>query len=168
MRSRNVLVAVSVLSVGAFASAQTNFEIRAGSAGPLRIGMTAAAVYETVGADRVSATDLHIEDTPSPALDIWLYGARAKPTLIAELQADRVWRIRVLDPKFNTADGLHVGSTLADIRAKRGGSIGIGMGEGGTYAVGPGWEVSFDLGRVRSTHPPSTTPVISILVLRQP
>jgi hypothetical protein len=113
-----------------------DFALAPGRAGGIRLGMLRNEVFEAYRPRQVRETDLRLEGMPSPALEIRLPGGPSDhPSLIAELTESRasVWRIRVYDPRFRTAEGIGPGSTLGEIRRVY--TIdGIFTGEGNTVA----------------------------------
>ncbi len=107
-----------------------------GRAGAVRIGMSRKEVYDIYGEGNIRETDLRIEGTPSPALEIRIPGSpSADPSLIAELTENRasVWRIRVYDPCFRTEKDIGPGSTLGELHEMYA-VDGVFFGEGNTVA----------------------------------
>lgn len=81
-------------------------------AGAVTIGMSADEVYGLFETDSISLFDQFLEGTFSPALRIKGEG------LVAELECDKVSRIKVNSDLYKTKSGLGVGSTLKALLAE--------------------------------------------------
>jgi hypothetical protein len=150
---------------------QTNFILARGQVGQLKIGMTADEVVALFGNQRMKHVDLQLEGMPTPALEIRLGNvSAAKASLVAELfppAENRVWRVSVFDRRFKTADGLGIGSTLGQIRARH--KVRVGVGEGGVGASVEDLQMTFDFSQwYPSVHIPASARAKSVLVLLQP
>ena len=89
--------------------------------GPIRVGQSVDDLFVKVGRENTRLVDLFTEGLFQPALEIRLAGAPNQPALTVPIREwpcheFSVWGITVRDPRFRTADGLGVGSSLADIR----------------------------------------------------
>jgi len=97
---------------------QNALTVERARAGPVAIGAVAEDVYREFGARLM---DLKLEGYLTPALEISLPGSE-RPSLIAEIGASDdtlvVTRIRVLDPRLRTKEGIGIGSTYADLRSR--------------------------------------------------
>jgi len=170
--SRSLAIALFfTLSNGAGGSAQTqgDFTLARGRVGALRIGMTADEVVASFGRQRVKRVDVYLEDpTPTPALEIRFGSPSAlQPSLTAELSDEKVYRVRVFDRRFKTADSLGIGSTLAQIRARHG--VKIGVGEGSVWAISDELQLSFDFSQFYpSVNVPPSGRAQSVLVFLTP
>ena len=87
-------------------------------AGPIALGITIDSLYRVVGHAHTTVVDVFSEGLFTPALAIRLDGASASPAVVAIVRADpcgqfTVASLRVHDPRFRTAQGVGVGSTLA-------------------------------------------------------
>jgi len=97
------------------------FRLAAGRAGGVEIGLPVDDLYRLVGRENTRLVDLFNEGMFQPALEIRLPGSPVTPAIIVPV---REWPciewsvqgIEVRDPRFRTAAGIGVGSTLADIR----------------------------------------------------
>ena len=94
--------------------------IREGRVGRVVMGVSIDSLYRTVGKQRTRLIDRFREGLFDPAIEIRLGAPSAEPTMVVEVATSPcgpvVGRIEVLDPRFRTTSGLHVGSTLADVR----------------------------------------------------
>jgi len=94
--------------------------IREGRVGRVVMGVSIDSLYRTVGKQRTRLIDRFREGQFDPAMEIRLGSPAAEPTMVVEVATSTcgpvVGRIEVFDPRFRTASGLHVGSTLADVR----------------------------------------------------
>jgi hypothetical protein len=97
---------------------QNELTAERGRAGPVAIGLVAENVYREFNARLI---DLKLEGYLTPALEIRLPGSE-RTSLIAEIGAFGdtlvVTRIRVLDPRLRTKEGIGIGSTYADLRSR--------------------------------------------------
>ena len=145
---------------------QTDFTLARGRVGALRIGMTADEVVALFGAPRVKKVDLHTENPdPEPALEVRLGSLSASnPSLTVELHpGNKVYCVQVFDKRYKTTDGLGIGSTLGQIRARH--ELKIGVGEGNVVAYSDELGLSFDFTQFYpSVNIPARGRVQSILV----
>jgi hypothetical protein len=97
---------------------QNTLFVERGRAGPVSIGVVAENVYREFDARLI---DLKLEGYLTPALEIRLPGSE-RTSLIAEIGASGdtlvVTRIRVLDPRLHTKEGIGIDSTYADLRSR--------------------------------------------------
>jgi TonB family protein len=101
------------------------FLIAPGRVGLLQVGMTVDKLLQLIPPAQTSLIDMRFEGHFTPAIAVRLDAFSPQPSLIAayrQLLAGGVeeWRvaaIEIMDPRFRTADGLGVGSTIAEIRA---------------------------------------------------
>jgi TonB family protein len=101
------------------------FLIAPGRVGLLQVGMTVDKLLQLIPSAQTSLIDMRFEGHFTPAIAVRLDALSPQPSLIAayrQLLAGRVeeWRvaaIEIMDPRFRTAEGLGVGSTIAEIRA---------------------------------------------------
>ncbi len=91
-----------------------------GRIGNVIMGMSIDSLYRTVRRERTRLIDRFREGLFDPAIEIRLVQPSARPTVLAHVTMSKcglvIGRIEVYDPRFKTASGLHVGSTLADVR----------------------------------------------------
>lgn len=145
-----ILILVPVLS-GAEKKLSDNssFLLSKRKAGHIEIEMTIDALYIRYNRDSTKLVDLYLEGTFSPALEIYIKGARAenKPSLVAEIGWQNDWivsRIKVYDERFKTDKGIGIGLTLGDMR-KFYTVDWIAFGEGGLVARVEAIGISFML-----------------------
>jgi TonB family protein len=100
------------------------FLIAPGRVGLLQVGMTVDRLLRLMPSGQTTLVDLQFEGHFTPGIAIRLNPSSSSPSLIVAyrqfIERAGEWRvavIEVMDPRFRTADGLGVGSTLAEIRA---------------------------------------------------
>lgn len=157
------------------ARAEGKFILSKGSAGPVQIGMEVDTLYAKIGRHATKLVDLQVEGFFTPALEVYLdTGQRTKPALVVRLgRSFAVSSITVYDPRFRTEEGIHVGSTLGDLR-KEYGIDWVGFGDGPLCARANKLGMTFALDSIpppewRRTHNsaliPGSSKVIWILVV---
>lgn len=129
------------------------FLISEGKAGRVEVGMPVDEVLQVYGRERVRIVDLNKEGQFSPAIEIDVPGASVRAAMIADIseapcRTFSVSRISVRDPRFRTADGFGVGSTLAELQRRK--TVRISREEG-WWAIVPGAKMSFGLEAVAAT-----------------
>lgn len=131
---RPLLCAAAMLFVSPnLLSAQSDsLQIQADRVGRVIMGMSIDSLYQVVGRERTRLVDRFREGLFDPVLEIRLGSPASAPTMIAELLLSacgaRVGRIEVYAPRYRTASGLHVGSTLAEVQRQH--SVQISNEEG--------------------------------------
>jgi hypothetical protein len=121
LRVFGALAAITMLpSILAGQSPTDTLLIGVGRIGNVIMGMSIDSLYRTVRRERTILIDRFREGLFDPAIEIRLGQPGARPTMVAEVTMSQcglvVGRIEVYEPRFKTASGLHVGSTLADVR----------------------------------------------------
>jgi hypothetical protein len=115
-----MLSAGALLSSGAAAAAQNvEFLLSPSRAGTLSIGAPVDSLLRN--AFRTRLVDLSLERHFSPAIEIYLPDGKGSPALVAHISQLPCWDFRVAgitvyDPRFRTAEGLRVGSTIGELR----------------------------------------------------
>jgi hypothetical protein len=145
----NVL-AVGFLLESSVVNAQVpsaDFLISAGRVGPIEIGMSVDEVFQRVGREHVRLIDLFKEGMFSPAVQVEMPGGSVAPAIVADIRewpcpGFAVWGIDVRDPKFRTAEGLGVGSTLGELRRLHAVELSHAEGE---FAIVAALKMSFAL-----------------------
>ena len=147
------LIGMLIASLIGLLPAQDLPVVERGQVGAVAIGSVAETIYNHFG-DRTRLVDLKLEGQLSPALEIKLFGSQAAVSLLAEIwPSDNklvVTRIRVLDPRLRTKEGIGVGSTYGELRSRY--SIAwVGPGEGDFIARVETLGISFmlDMSAVR-------------------
>lgn len=115
--------------------------------GPVAISAAAEAVYREFR-ERARLIDLKLEGHLSPALELRLFGSQPGASLIAEIWPSNnelvVTRIRVLDPRLRTKEGIGIGSTYGELRSRY--SVDwVASGEGDFFARVEALGISFTL-----------------------
>ena len=172
-----VVLAINVAAVVSTAQ-ETSYLLAPGQAGDVRIDSSAQSVYGILPREQRRLVDLELEGYLTPALAVTLPGSETDGGIVAELWirngALRVHRIWVSDPVMKTAEGIGVGSTMAELRSTYE-VTGIGYGEGAVFAVVESLSMSFELDW-RQVEPsvvmagdasrvPDQTPIVRVLVL---
>ncbi len=121
-------VAVAVVATSISIVAQTtrnsfpsSLVLTAGRAGSFELGMTVDELIGQVGREHVRLVAKFPEGMFQPELEVDLPGLATGPALVAPIREwpcgeFALWGISVHDPRFRTANGLGVGSTLGDLR----------------------------------------------------
>ena len=142
------LIVLLIASVLGLVPAQNPLPlVERGKVGSVAIGSVAETIYEEFG-DRARLVDLRLEGQLTPALEIRLFGVQTPVSLVAEISPSNnklvVTRIRVLDPRFRTKEGVGVGSTYSDLRQHYAIDW-VGPGEGDFFARVEALGISFML-----------------------
>lgn len=121
LRAFGAFAAITMLpSILAGQSPTETLLIGDGRVGNVTMGMSIDSLYRTVGRERTRLIDRFREGLFDPAIEIRLGPPSARPTILVEVSVSKsglvVGRIEVYDPRFQTSSGIHVGSTLADLR----------------------------------------------------
>ena len=171
------ILAVALVAVQLGAPAEPPFVVERARVGPVVIGADAEAVYEAFGS-RARLVDLQLEGMLSPALELKLYGARLGPSIIAEIGSAGgrrvITRIHVLSPSLRTKEGIGIGSTYEELRARYAVDW-VAWGEGAFFARVEAQGMSFELDPygspdLQSTRDPGKVPkdirIVSIMLTR--
>lgn len=123
---RAVAIAIIATSVSVVAqttrdSTPSSFVLSAGRAGSFELGMTVDELIAQVGREHVRLVAKFPEGMFQPEVEGDLVGFAGGPALVAPIREwpcglFALWGISVHDPRFRTANGLGVGSTLGDLR----------------------------------------------------
>jgi len=101
------------------------FLIERDSAGPIRLGMPREKAAK-LGGFTVSPATLRLEGKAAPVLRFEHSG---EVLAVAEMTSDRLSRIRVLNPRFATSEGVRVGTTARELEKQYGpGKVFTGKG----------------------------------------
>ncbi len=100
---------------------EEGFLLAKGRAGQVRVRMSVDELYAKIGRDHTRLVDLFGEGLFEPALEGYLDGGdRGKPSMVAGIGGregcNHISGVAVADPRFKTAEGIGVGSTLGAIR----------------------------------------------------
>jgi len=146
----------------------TQYLIAKGQVGDLRIGHSADELYSIFEYDQIELVDLFLEGFYSPALKIVDQG---RISLVAELNCDKIYRVRVYSERYHTERDIRIGSTFDDLRSHY--TINeILYGEGSVYAYVDDLNMSFELDliptdsyQITIENIPDGTRISTILVL---
>jgi hypothetical protein len=147
--------------------------VERGRVGSIAIGAPAESVRREFG-ERVRLVDLNLEGMLSPAFEVKLATAQIGPSLVVEINPVNsrlvVTRINVVDPTLRTKEGIGVGSTFAELRARYAVDW-VGSGEGSFFArveaIGMSFRLDVPPGWPRTLNPrdvPPGTRIVSILL----
>jgi hypothetical protein len=165
-----ISIAPISIAVPQTTSPPSEFLLEYGKAGIFEIGMTVDEVYNFAGRANVKLVDLFLEGMPAPALEIQVTGLNTGPSIIAEIgewpcKQLSVWRIKVHDRRFQTKEGLGIGSTLGEIRRHYKVKP-MGMAESDKMGVHvPSLHMTFVLDALAYDEPPDSAKVTAVLVI---
>lgn len=119
--------------------------------GSIEVGMTVDDLFMVYDWYSTNLVDLYLEGMFSPALEIYINDEPGgEPSFVAEIACRDEWvvsRIWVYDERFAVSQGVGVGSTLGDLRA-RCGDVSVHLVEGRVIAsaagIGPVFELDVD------------------------
>ncbi|HET7215509.1 MAG TPA: hypothetical protein VFL79_18105 [Terriglobia bacterium] len=151
------------LAIPPLHAATNDFLLTPEKAGVIKIGMSIDEVYLKVSRKHTKLVDISNEGFFTPTLQIFLPGdSGSKPSVEVEIVCRcgpavptahpppwyvgtpwAVGDITVYDPKFHTARGIHVGSSLGELRKKY--SLKIYTGEGRVSAIVRSLRMGFGL-----------------------
>lgn len=117
------------------------YVLREHTAYGLKVGLTKEQVYGLFSDEKIRLIELFLEGKPTPAMEISI---DSQPSLIAELVNGEVYRIRVLDSRFKTQKGIHIGSTLKELERAYSDII-YGSSQGSIFATVRPIQMSFEL-----------------------
>lgn len=140
-----------------------------GKAGKANINMQVDLLYIEYGKINTKIEDLYLEAMFSPCIEVFLDNQNS-PSLICELDCDKIWRISVLSSKFKTAKNISIGSAVSDL-INNYSDYEIFNGENGVYIFIKEINISFLIdfspvnGKLDIGSIPKNSVILKILVL---
>jgi hypothetical protein len=149
--------------------------------GRLRLNTSEQAVLRLIPASRRSKSTRTSEGITYPVYEITDAQQPTAPPLLLEMAGDeqegfRIWRIRVTDPQYRTADGIGVGSPYGAARQQYGITT-IDKTEAGLVAVSDAVKMSWLLdeqslpskrsSQLQPTDVPTATRIIGVLITKR-
>jgi hypothetical protein len=98
------------------ASVPENLLLGPHHAGKLMVGMSESAIYKAWPRKLTRKLVIYPEGIATTAVQIILGKDRKAPSLVVILNAETIYGIEVHDPRFKTAQGIGVGSSIAELR----------------------------------------------------
>jgi hypothetical protein len=98
------------------ASVPENLLLGPHQAGKLKIGMAESAIHQAWPRALTRKVVIYPEGIETPAVQIFIGKDRKTPSLVVILNSETIYGIEVHDPRFKTAQGIGVGSSIGDLR----------------------------------------------------
>lgn len=148
--------------------------------GRLRLNTSEQAVLHLIPASRRRKSTRTVEGITYPVYEVTDAQQPTAPPILLEMAGDeqegfRIWRIRVTDPQYRTADGIGVGSPYGAARQQYGITT-IEQTDAGLVAVSDAVNMSWVLdeqslppkrsSQLQPTNVPTATRIIGVLVSR--
>lgn len=99
--------------------------------GRVKLGQRSEEVVAAYRDHEAKEVDLRLEGMPAPAVQVY---ERGRILLTAELDDRVVYRISTRDPRFQTKNGLHIGTTFSAASSSYGHPV-VAAGEDGLFAI---------------------------------
>ncbi len=125
----------------------SQFLIKKGQVGNLKIGNSADLIYHEYDFDQTNLVDLFLEGFYTPAIQILNVSGIVEFT--AEIDCGKIYRFKVFDEKYHTAEGIKVGSTVSDVVSKFKIQNDILIGETGYFIYSDELKISFELNAIQ-------------------
>ena len=119
----------------------TQYLIINGQVGNFKIGSTPDELYSIFEFEQIELVDLFIEGFYSPAMQVI---ENDMLSLVAEIDCNKVYRIRIYNELYHTSKNVRVGSSYKELRSQYTISE-ILVGEGSVYAHIDELNMSFEL-----------------------
>jgi hypothetical protein len=153
------------------------FDLKPGAAGFIEIGMTLDSLKNIIPAENLKEVAHEQEGIKNRAYEIRNAKAGNQLLMLAEESCEnqkcKLFRLRILSPKFSTAEGLRIGSTFGELQKAYKFSY-IGIGEADFVALSDAQRMAFTLDisgfpskplyKIKAEDIPAETPVTSILL----
>lgn len=153
------------------------FELKPGSAGQIRVNISSDSLKKLVPAENLKASEREMEGEKYMAYEIRNARMGNQLLLLAEESCEnkacKIFRMRVLSPKFKTKEGIRVGSTFGDINKAYKFSY-VGIGEADFVALSEEQRMAFALDiagfpskplyKIKQADIPDSTRVTSIIL----
>ncbi len=153
------------------------FDLKPGAAGFIPVGITADSLKKLVPAENLQETVKELEGMRYTAFEIRNRKNNNELLLIAEESCEekpcKIFRIRIVSPKFSTKEGLRVGSTFGEVKKTYLLSF-VGLGEADFVALSEKQRMAFTLDisnfppkplyKIKTEEVPDSAAVTSILL----
>jgi hypothetical protein len=153
------------------------FELKPGSAGQIQVNISSDSLKKLVPAANLKATERELEGTKYMAYEIRNARTGNQLLLLAEESCEnkacKIFRVRVLSPKFSTSEGIRIGSTFGDLKKAYKFSY-VGIGESDFVALAEEQRMAFALDiagfpskplyKIKQEEIPDSTKVSSIIL----
>jgi hypothetical protein len=131
MKKNIISLLVFISSTAAFGTT-TDFLIKPKSVGKLSMNISPDEVYKTYGSTLTKLVDQKLEGRYSPAIAIYLSNtdmSKDQPALFAEINHDKIYRIKIKSDQFKTEQGITIGTPISELK-KRLAGLKMDQGEG--------------------------------------
>jgi len=153
------------------------YELVPGRAGLLQIGLPSDSLKKMVATENLKETERELEGEKYKAFEIRNVKAGNQLLMLAEescaKDSCKIFRIRILNPKFSTKEGIRLGSTFGEVKKFYPLSF-VGLGEADFVALSEKQRMAFALDiskfpskplyKIKAEDIPDSTRVTSILM----
>jgi hypothetical protein len=153
------------------------FDLKPGYAGQIQVNMPSDTLKKMVPAENLKTTERELEGQKHTAFEIRNAKTDNQLLLLAEESCEnktcKIFRVRVISPKFKTKEGIRVGSTFGEVKNAFKFSY-VGIGESDFVALSEEQRMAFALDiagfppkplyKIKPADIPDSTKVTSILM----